>query len=171
MHLKELFDFHLFVYTLGHKFFSACAMTEGNAEDKINAFSSVLTALIGLQDMDHLHADAYTWPAVWKACESLLDVKRDLAWINRIFELTIKSGHVNKLLFNNMRRFLPQQYLQKKLKTDLDVYQITVHDLPSEWTCNVKLGPRDEKRHGPRGMKRSGGHRNDKKKSHHRNKS
>ena len=144
-------------------------MTEGNVEDKINAFSSVLTALIGLQDLD-LHADAYTWPAVWKACENLLDVKRDLAWINRVFELTIKSGLVNELLFNNMRRFLPQQYLQKKLKTDLDVYQITVHDLPSEWTRNVKLGSRDEKRHRPRGMERSGGHRNDMK-SHNRNKS
>ena len=144
-------------------------MTGGNVEDKINAFSSVLTALIGLQDLD-LRADAYTWPAVWKACENLLDVKRDLAWINRVFELTIKSGLVNELLFNNMRRFLPQQYLQKKLKTDLDVYQITVHDLPSEWTRNVKLGSRDEKRHRPREIKRSGGHRNDKK-SYNRNKS
>ena len=121
-------------------FFSACAMTQGDTEDKINAFSSVLNALIELQDINHLNADAYTWPAVWKACENLLDVNRDLNWINRIFELTIKSGYVNELLFNNLRRFLPPQYLQKKLSTDKDVRQLTVHDLPREWTRNVKLG-------------------------------
>ena len=106
----------------------------------MTAFSLVLNALVELQGNNNLRPDAYTWPAVWKACQNQLDVKRDLAWINRIFELTIKSGSVNELLFNNMRGFLPPQYLQKKLKTTKDVQQLTVHDLPPEWTCNVKNG-------------------------------
>ncbi len=119
-------------------------MVEGGNEDKISAFSSVLSALIDLEDSDHLRADNYTWPAVWKACENLLDVKKDMVWINRVFDLTVRSGLVNELLLNNMRRFLPAQYLQKKLekklKTNVDVRKLTVHQLPPEWTCNVKLG-------------------------------
>ena len=99
----------------------------------------MLSALIEVQDNDNLRADAYTWPAVWKACENLLDVKRDLAWINHIFELTVKSGYVNELLFNNMRKMLPPQYLQKKLKTKDDVQLWTVHELPPDWTRNAKL--------------------------------
>ena len=97
--------------------FCTCAMSAGGSEDRINAFSSVLNALIELQDSADLQPDTYTWPAVWKACENLLDVNRDMAWINRIFELTTKSGAVNVLLFNNLKRFLPSQYLQKKLKS------------------------------------------------------
>lgn len=119
-------------------------MVEGGNEDKISAFSSVPSALIDLEDSDHLRADNYTWPAVWKACENLLDVKKDMVWINRVFDLTVRSGLVNELLLNNMRRFLPAQYLQKKLekklKTNVDVRKLTVHQLPPEWTCNVKLG-------------------------------
>lgn len=119
-------------------------MVEGGNEDKISAFSSVLSALIDLEDSDHLRADNYTWPAVWKACENLLDVKKDMVWINRVFDLTVRSGLVNELLLNNMQRFLPAQYLQKKLekklKTNVDVRKLTVHQLPPEWTCNVKLG-------------------------------
>lgn len=115
-------------------------MTEGSTEDRMNAFSSVLSSLVELQDSEHLSSDSYTWPAVWKACENLLDVNKDMAWINHVFELTIRSGSVNELLFNNMRRFLPAQYLQKKLKTNVNVHQLTVHELPSDWTCNAKLG-------------------------------
>ena len=115
-------------------------MTEGSTEDRMNAFSSVLSSLVELQDSEHLCSDSYTWPAVWKACENLLDVNKDMAWINHVFELTIRSGSVNELLFNNMRRFLPAQYLQKKLKTNVNVHQLTVHELPSDWTCNAKLG-------------------------------
>ncbi len=115
-------------------------MSEGDVEDRINAFSSVLNALIELQDSADLQPDTYTWPAVWKACENLLDVNRDMAWINRIFELTTKSGAVNELLFNNLRRFLPSQYLQKKLKSTKNIQRLTVHDLPPEWTSSVKLG-------------------------------
>jgi len=113
---------------------------EGNNETRMSAFSSVVNALIDLQGNNRLSPDAYTWPAVWKACQNHLDVKKDLAWINRIFELTIKSGSVNELLFNNMRGFLPRQYMQKKLNTTEDVQRLTVHDLPLEWTCNAKLG-------------------------------
>ena len=123
-------------------------MVEGNSEEKISAFTSVLSALIDLEDSDHLRADNYTWPAVWKACENLLDVRRDIVWINRVFDLTVRSGMVNELLFNNMRRFLPAQYFQKKLEkklnTNVDMGQLTVHQLPPEWICNVKLG-RDRK--------------------------
>ena len=115
-------------------------MTNGNVEDRISAFSSVLNALIDLQNNQHLTADSYTWPAVWKACKNLLDVKRDIAWINRIFNLTVRDRLVGELLFNNMRRYLPAKYLQKKLNTNADVQKMTVHHLPPEWTCNVKLG-------------------------------
>lgn len=121
-------------------FFSACARTEGNAQCSMEAFSLALNALIELQGSNHLRPDAYTWPAVWKVCQNHLDVKRDLAWINRIFELTIKSGSMNQLLFNNVRAFLPAQYLQKKIKTTKDVQRLTVHDLPPEWTSNANIG-------------------------------
>jgi len=128
-------------------------MVEGNNEEKISAFTSVLNALIDLEDSDHLRADNYTWPAVWKACENLLDVKRDIVWINRVFDLTVRSGLVNELLFNNMRRFLPAQYFQKKLEKKLNTYvdvgQLTVHQLPPEWICNAKLGR--DRRESPAG--------------------
>lgn len=113
-------------------------MTEGSPQDRMNAFSLVLSSLIELQENKNLRSDNYTWPAVWKACENLLDVEKDMAWINHVFELTVRSGSINELLFNNMRRFLPAQYLQKKLKTKLDVHRMTVHQLPSDWTCNAK---------------------------------
>lgn len=128
------------------KFFSACAMTEGSRETRMAAFSLMVNALVELQESKQLRPDAYTWPAVWKACQNQLDFKTDSARINRMFELTVKSGSVNELLFNNMRRFLPPQYLQKKLKTTEDVRLLTVHDLPPEWTCNVKLGRKDRRR-------------------------
>ena len=129
----------MFHILLPFQFFSACAMTGGTSQDKRNAFSSVLSSLIELQDSKYLRSDSYTWPAVWKACENLLDVEKDMAWINHVFELTIRSGSINELLFNNMRRFLPAKYIQNKLKTNMDVHRMTVHQLPSDWTCNVKL--------------------------------
>mmetsp|Transcript_8857 Transcript_8857/g.18945 ORF Transcript_8857/g.18945 Transcript_8857/m.18945 type:complete len:101 (-) Transcript_8857:95-397(-) len=92
-----------------------------------------------------MHADSYTWPAVWKLCENLLDAEKDISWINRVFEYTVKSGAINELLFNNIRRFLPKEYLKKKIKTEKDVYDLTVHDLPSEWTRNVTLGKQSKK--------------------------
>lgn len=115
-------------------------MTEGTVEEKVSAFKSILNALIELQNNAQLSADGYTWPAVWKACENLLDVNRDIAWINRVFDLTVRDGLVNELLFNNIRRFLPKRYLQKKLDTNMDVHKLTVRQLPSSWTCNVTLG-------------------------------
>lgn len=108
----------------------------------------VINALIEIQESDQLRPDLYTWPAVWNACQELLDFKRDLAWINRIFELTVRSGMVNEYLFNNMRNYLPPQYLQKKLKTTKDVHHLTPYDLPTEWTRNVKLA------RAPRGQRR-----------------
>lgn len=56
-----------------------------------------------------------------------------------VFELCTRNGAISELVFNNMRNFLPPQYLQKKLNTDRDVFSMTVRDLPPEWTCNVKL--------------------------------
>jgi hypothetical protein len=54
-----------------------------------------------------------------------------------------------------MRRFLPAPYLQKqlekKLNTNVDMGQLTVHQLPPEWICNAKLG-RDQKVSPPRGQ-------------------
>lgn len=131
-----LADINIFIL----QFFSVCAATKGSPQTRLDAFSLVLNALIELQGDKHLNPDVYTWPAVWKTCENQLDLKKDLVWINRVFDLTIKSGKVDELLFNNMRNFLPPQYLQKKLKTTVDVQSLTVHDLPPAWTCNVKLG-------------------------------
>ena len=130
------------------QFFSACARTKGDAKTKLAAFNMVINALIEIQESTVLRTDLYTWPAIWNACQLLLDFKRDLAWINRIFELTVRSGQVNEYLFNNMRNYLPPQYLQKKLKTMTAVDQLTPYDLPHEWTCNVKLA------RAPRGQRR-----------------
>jgi hypothetical protein len=52
----------------------------------------------------------------------------------------VKNGAFNELLFNSVRGFLPPSYLQKKLNRKDDVRTLTVHDLPAEWTRNVKLG-------------------------------
>jgi hypothetical protein len=59
--------------------------------------------------------------------------------INMVFELCTRSGAISELVFNNMRNFLPPTFLQKKLNTNKDVFKLTVRDLPSEWTANVKL--------------------------------
>mmetsp|Transcript_5755 Transcript_5755/g.11520 ORF Transcript_5755/g.11520 Transcript_5755/m.11520 type:complete len:1102 (+) Transcript_5755:87-3392(+) len=126
-------------------FFSACALTEGSPERRRAAFSIAIKALLELQKKSNMHADSYTWPAVWKLCENLLDAEKDISWINRVFEYTVKSGAINELLFNNIRRFLPKEYLKKKIKTEKDVYDLTVHDLPSEWTRNVTLGKQSKK--------------------------
>ncbi len=116
----------------------------GELRRKDRVFTSVLSALIDLEVSDRLRADNYTWPAVWKACEHLLDVRRDIVWIYRVFDLTVRSEMVDDLLFNNMRRFLQAQYFQKKLEkklnTNVDMEQLTVHQLPPEWICNAKLG-------------------------------
>jgi hypothetical protein len=99
----------------------------------------VLNGLLDLQET-RLKPDDYTWPAIWKACQYLLDTKKDMQKMNHIFELCVRSGAINELVFNNIRNVLPTQYLQKKLKTDKDVYKLTVHDLPSDWTKNTRLG-------------------------------
>ncbi|KAL9189384.1 hypothetical protein ACHAXT_009059 [Thalassiosira profunda] len=146
-----------------NSFFSACAMTRGNAETKINAFSALLSALIELQEHTHLRPDLYTWPAVWKATRNLLDTRRDathVTWINRIFDLTIQSGFVNEYLWNNLRNNLPAEYLQKRLGATGSIKDITVHDLPPEWTCNVRLGKKDDTKK-PKGKTQRGHRRKD----------
>ena len=65
--------------------------------------------------------------------------------INHIFLLTVRNGAIDELLFNNMRNFLPKEYLQKKVKTEKDVSKLTVRDLPAEWTKNATLISRDRK--------------------------
>jgi len=121
-------------------FIATCARTGGNEKNRRNAFSLVLTALKEINEDKDLRADAYTWPAIWQACQCLLDVKTDLPQMNSLFDLTVKDGAFNELLFNNIRGFLPASYLQKKLNRQDDVKTLTVHDLPPQWTCNVKLG-------------------------------
>ena len=102
----------------------------------------MINALKELQDRTHLRTDLYTWPAVWSACQELLDIKEDIAWINHVFGLTIRSGFVNEYLFNNLRRYLPPKYLQKKINTTVNVEELTVRDLPREWSSNIKLSRR-----------------------------
>ena len=142
--MNILVTHHILLHRV-QQFFSACAYTEGNAETKRAAFSSVLDALLELKDNRRLRYDSYTWPAIWKACENLLDIQRDLTWINRIFELCIRSGSMSERVFNNIRNFLPPKYLQKKLQTTRNVNELTAHDLPAQWTSSVKLGRNQNK--------------------------
>lgn len=120
-------------------FIGACARTEGDEETRRRAFSLVLAAFAELQ-ANGLRADGYTWPAIWQACQCHLDVDADLPKINSLFDVTVKNGAFNELLFNSIRGFLPPSFLQKKLNRKDDVQTLTVHDLPAQWTCNVKLG-------------------------------
>ena len=46
---------------------------------------------------------------------------------------------MSELVFNNMRNFLPPQYLQQKLNTTYNVKELSVRDLPPEWSRNVRL--------------------------------
>eukprot|EP00985_Skeletonema_marinoi_P019683 scaffold11392_cov125-Skeletonema_marinoi.AAC.3 len=120
-------------------FMGACARVEGNEETRRRAFSLVLAAFSELQAIG-LRPDGYTWPAIWQACQCHLDINADLPKINSLFDITVKNGAFNELLFNSVRGFLPPSYLQKKLNRKDDVRTLTVHDLPAEWTRNVKLG-------------------------------
>eukprot|EP00804_Cyclotella_cryptica_P012196 CCRYP_009871-RA/>CCRYP_009871-RA protein AED:0.05 eAED:0.05 QI:118/1/1/1/1/1/6/214/1064 len=122
-----------------NSYFSACACTEGDRTTKLAAIACVLNTLTELQENARLRPDSYTWPAIWKACENLLDIEQDIQRINMVFELCVRSGAISELVFSNMRNFLPPQYLQKKLNTTGNVKKLTVRDLPPEWTCNVKL--------------------------------
>ncbi len=121
------------------QYFSACACTEGDRTTKLAAMACVLNTLTQLQENTRLQPDSYTWPAIWKACENLLDTEQDIQRINMVFDLCVRNGAISELVFNNIRNFLPPQYLQKKLNTTGNIKQLTVRDLPSEWTCNVKL--------------------------------
>lgn len=121
------------------QYFSACACTEGDRTTKLDAIACVLNTLTDLQENSRLQPDSYTWPAIWKACENLLDTEQDIQRINMVFELCVRSGAISELVFSNMRNFLPPQFLQKKLKTTGDISKLTVRDLPPQWTCNVKL--------------------------------
>jgi hypothetical protein len=120
-------------------FIGACAKTKGDIKTRRHAFSLVLSAFGEIQEKQ-LRTDAYTWPAIWQACQCHLDVNTDLPKINSLFDLTAKSGVFNELLFNSIRGFLPPSYLQKKLNRTEDVKSLSVHDLPEQWTRNVKLG-------------------------------
>ena len=120
-------------------FIGACARTQGGQQTRRGAFSLVLAAFAEMQ-ANGLRPDNYTWPAIWQACKCHLDVETDLLKINSLFDITVKSGAFNELLFNNIRGFLPPSYLQKKLNRKDDVQTLTVHDLPVQWTCNVTLG-------------------------------
>ena len=120
-------------------FIGACARTEGNQQTRRHAFSLVLAAFAELQD-NGLSPDGYTWPAIWQACQCHLDINTDLPQINSLFDITVKNGAFNELLFNSLRGFLPPSFLQKKLNRKDDVHTLTVHDLPQQWTANVKLG-------------------------------
>lgn len=120
-------------------FMGACARTEGDEETRRRAFSLVLAAFAELQ-ANGLRADGYTWPAIWQACQCHLDVDADLPKINSLFDVTVQNGAFNELLFNSVRGFLPPSFLQKKLNRTDDVQTLTVHDLPVQWTRNVKLG-------------------------------
>ncbi|EJK76927.1 hypothetical protein THAOC_01276 [Thalassiosira oceanica] len=137
------------VTTTYNAFFSACVETKGDAIKRKAAFSLVLEALTEMQS-ERISPDSYTYPAIWAACAQLLDMESDLAVINRVFELTAKSGMVDRLLFNNLRRYLPAKYLARKIGTEADVKGLTVKDLPKEWTSNVNLGRNRSFKHSKR---------------------
>lgn len=116
----------------------ACAFTSGSRDDKIEAFKTASNFLNQIRSERGLSPDAYTYPAIMRACEELLGREdEDLDKIKDIFEKCCEDGLVDALLLKNMINFLPNAFLQEILPTEKTPETIRLNDLPQQWRKSI----------------------------------
>jgi hypothetical protein len=116
----------------------ACAFTSGSRDDKIEAFKTASIFLNQIRSERGLSPDAYTYPAIMRACEELLGREdEDLDKIKDIFEKCCEDGLVDALLLKNMINFLPNAFLQEILHTEKTPETIRLNDLPQQWRKSI----------------------------------
>jgi len=117
-------------------FIRACAFAKGDPSEKKAAFHKAMDALQDLRRSDRLRPDTYTYPAIFRAGEELLDTSsssEDLELIRNLFTMCCEDGLVSDLLLNNMKNFLPKDFLSLLWNTENDPSKVNVRDLPAEW--------------------------------------
>lgn len=116
----------------------ACAFTSGSQEDKIEAFVTASNFLNQIRSDRGISPDAYTYPAIMRACEELLGREdEDLEKIKDIFEKCCEDGLVDALLLKNMINFLPNVFLREILDTEKNPETIRLNDLPKKWRKSI----------------------------------
>lgn len=116
----------------------ACAFTSGSQDNKNEAFATASNFLNQIRSERGLSPDAYTYPAIMRACEELLGREdEDLEKIKDIFEKCCEDGLVDALLLKNMINFLPNVFLREIFNTEKTPETIRLNDLPRKWRKSI----------------------------------
>lgn len=118
---------------------NSCAFVDGDSGVRLEAFNVVLAVMGLLKKL--AKPDHTTYGTVLRACSTLLpatDARRKRV-VESIFRLACQEGLVSKLVVTQLRfAASPDQY-QTLLGIPIeDSSCVSLHDLPQEWTCNVR---------------------------------
>jgi pentatricopeptide repeat protein len=123
-------------------FLRCCALTTGSKEDKYQAFNAAKAALMQLRSESR--PDLYTYPALFKACDLLLDqTSHDFDHIiTEMFGFCCQDGFVDGLVLKNLKNALPLILLRSLFGTTLrnqklDPQTVRINDLPKRWSRNI----------------------------------
>jgi pentatricopeptide repeat protein len=116
---------------------NACAFSRYDINAKMDAFVITVSIMVMLQK--YVTADEVTYGTVLRACSNLLprsDPRRD-ELVHKIFSKARKEGHVSDMVLTQLKFAASAPLLQELVGIRKDL-EVTIDDLPSDWTRRVK---------------------------------
>lgn len=130
---------------------SCCALTTGSIESKARAFNTALGVLKELRESKHIEPDTYTYPAILKSSQNLLENnEKGHENVRDIFKMCCEDGMLDALFFNNLKRFLGDKLLSSVLKLGPSIDSMLPRKFPHQWSRNVSNRNNNKRRRLPR---------------------
>ena len=126
---------------------SACAFVNGDSDRKLEAFSTAVKVIMLLNQ--YASSNHVTYGLILRSASTLLppgDLRREQL-VESVFRKACNKGQVGQMVLKQMKFAASAELYQKLLGRNIDD-RISLNELPSSWSCNVREVPRTRKCHG-----------------------
>lgn len=119
---------------------NACAYTMGNLSEQTRAVEIAHAVLKDLEKSAFGKPDQVTYGTFLKVCANQMaesDTRRQI--VEAVFRKCCKDGQLGNLVLQQLKTITSDEHYEKLVGRSIDE-DVSVDDLPSDWTCNVVEG-------------------------------